>query len=133
MADTDYEKLKHHADNIVVKIPSTWKVVEEKMGVIPDWHYEGMKYEGPKGLFILLVGEQDVNYEWRDRDNIWHKEPILKEAISLWIMPPEYKQSWRRFFIFKGHVPTKQIYSGDNVKIYGDETTYRSPALPDRF
>ena len=103
------------------------------MGVIPDWHYEGMKYEGPKGLFILLVGEQDVNYEWRDRDNIWHKEPILKEAISLWIMPPEYKQSWRRFFIFKGHVPTKQIYSGDNVKIYGDETTYRSPALPDRF
>jgi len=133
MADDDYIRLKLFADNIKANMPNTWKVVEEKTDVIPEWHYEGLKYDGPKGLYLLLVGNHDVDFEWKDKDNIWHKEPIFKEAIALWIMPPEYHQSWKRFFIFKGHVPAEDIYSGENVKIYGDETTYRDPGLPDRF
>lgn len=133
MAEADYERLKPFADKIEAKMPNTWRVVEKKAGVIPEWHYEGLKYDGPRGLYLLLVGDHDVNYEWKDNNNIWHKEPILKEAIALWIMPPEYHQSWKRFFIFKGHAPTERIHSGEKVKIYGNEVTYRASGLPDRF
>lgn len=133
MAGDDYGNLRLLADKITAKMPNTWRVAEEKTDVIPEWHYEGLKYDGPRGLYLLLVGDRDVDFKWKDKDNIWHKEPIFKEAIGLWIMPSEYHQSWKRFFVFKGHVPTEKIYSGEKVKIYGDETTYQDPGLPDRF
>ena len=30
-------------------------------------------------------------------------------------------------------MPTEKIYSGEKVKIYGDETTYYDPKLPDKI
>lgn len=119
MADSNYERLKHYANKIVAKMPSTWRVVEEKTGVIPYGHYDGLKYEGSGGVLLVLVGSQDMFFKWKDESGAWHQKSFEKEAIELWIMPPEYHLSWKRFFIMKSPVPADQIFSSDAVKIYG--------------
>jgi hypothetical protein len=118
-ADADYERLRHYADKIVASMPSTWRAFEEKTGVIPYGHYDGLKYEGPGGLLLVLVGPQDMFYEWKDESGAWHEKSFTKEAIELWIMPPEYHLSWKRFFVMKSPVPADLIFSGDAVKVYG--------------
>ena len=99
MAESDYERLKQFADRIVAKMPSTWRVVEEKTGVIPYGHYDGLKYEGPGGLSLVLEGDRDVFLHWKDKSGIWHQESLAKESLEVWIMPSQYHQSWKRFFI----------------------------------
>jgi hypothetical protein len=124
MADADYERLKHLADEIVCKIPSNWRVVEEITGVIPYGHYDGLKYEGPGGLSFVLEGDRDVFLHWKDKSGIWHQEPLAKESLEVWIMPPGYHQSWKRFFVMKSPVPAERIYSGKEAKVYGYPTSH---------
>jgi hypothetical protein len=122
MADTDYGKLKRVADNIVNKMPNSWRVVEEKTGVIPYGHYDGLKYEGPSGLALVLEGARDVFLHWKDKHGVWHQQSLAKESLEVWVMPPEYHQSWKRFFIMKSLVPAEKIYSGKEIKVYGYPT-----------
>jgi hypothetical protein len=89
-----------------------------------------MKYNGPKGIYLFLVGWRDVEYYWMDQNGIRHKKPYFKEALELWIMPPEYHQSWKRFFVFKGHVPAPEVYSNKSARVYGQENIYSAPILP---
>lgn len=133
MANVPDEKLKEVADEIVATMPGTWKVIEEKIGVIPSGHHDGLKYNGPRGRYMYLAGDQDVIYRWKDRNGTWHEEPILKEAILLWIMPPEYHQSWKRFFVMKRREPVEEIYSDEIAKVYGKEASYWPPSASDRF
>jgi hypothetical protein len=119
MADTDYERLNYFADRIALKMPSTWNVVQKKTDVIPYGHYDGMQYEGPKGLSITLEGDRTVFFHWKGKDGNWHQEPLAKESLQIWIMPPEYKQSWKRFFIMKSPEPAEAVFSGGEVKVYG--------------
>jgi hypothetical protein len=128
MAGNDYEELKLFIDKIEAAMPKDWRAIERKAGQIPEWHYEGIKYDGPKGVYLLLVGDHDVDYIWKDQSNIWrNKKPFFKEAIALWVMPVEYHEGWKRFFVFKGHVTTPSIYLGKNVKVYGKEFVYPNP------
>jgi hypothetical protein len=34
-------------------------------------------------------------------------------------MPPEYSESWKRFFVMKKPIPAELIYAGNEAKIYG--------------
>lgn len=67
MADSDYEGLKHISEQIVTKMPGTWRIAQEKSGVIPYGHYDGLKYEGPRGLSLVLEGGRDVCLHWKDK------------------------------------------------------------------
>jgi hypothetical protein len=121
----DYNRLNTFIAKIETAIPKNWKIVERKIGQIPEWHYDGIKYDGPRGVYLLMVGDQHVDYKWRDQANTWHnKIQFFKEAIGLWIMPAEYHESWKRFFTFKGHATTPAIYLGKDVKVYGQEVIY---------
>jgi hypothetical protein len=132
MAHDDYEKLKPLIDKIEAKMPKGWKIVEKKPSVIPEYHYEDMQYDGPKGVYLIVAGDQDYYFEWKDRSGEWHKEPSGKEAIKLWIMPAQYHESWRRFFVFKGHVRTPEVYSNQNARVYGRDSAYSDPeSLPE--
>lgn len=122
MADTDYERLKHIADKIVAKIPGSWRVIGEKTGVIPYGHYNGLKYEGSGGLSVVLEGDRNVFCHWKNKNGVWHQEALAKESLEIWIMPPEYHQSWKRFFIMKTPVPAEKIYSGKEAKVYSYPT-----------
>jgi len=122
MADTAYGRLKRVADTIVAKMPNNWRVVEEKTGVIPYGHYDGLKYEGPGGLSVVLEGDRDVFLHWKDKNGVWHQQPLAKESLEIWVMPPEYHESWKRFFIMKRPVPAKEIYEGKEAKVYGYPT-----------
>ncbi|MBW6477403.1 MAG: hypothetical protein K0A95_10060 [Chromatiales bacterium] len=119
VADIEYERLKHIADDVVTNMPSTWRVIEEKTGVIPYGHYDGLKYDGQGGLSLVLIGPQDMYFQWRDEDGAWHQKAFHKEVIELWFMPPEYHLSWKRFFVMKSPAPADHIYSGVAVKVYG--------------
>ncbi len=131
VAMADSERLKHIADRIVDKMPSTWRVVEEKTGVIPYGHYDGLKYEGPGGLSLVLEGNRDIFLHWKDKSGVWHQESLAKESLEVWVMPSKYHQSWKRFFIMKSPVPAERIYSGKEVKVYG-YLTARWPSYESR-
>jgi hypothetical protein len=122
MADTDYGSLKRISDKVVANMPNTWRVVEQKTGVIPYGHYDGLKYEGPGGLALVLEGGRIVFFHWKDKNGTWHREPLAKESLEIWIMPPEYHQSWKRFFVMKSPVPAEMIYEGKAAKVYAYPT-----------
>lgn len=128
VADVVHERLKHIADEVVTKIPGTWQVIEEKTGVIPYGHYDGLEYDGQGGLLLVLIGPQDMYFQWKDENGAWHQKTFHKEVIELWFMPPEYHLSWKRFFVMKSPAPADHIYSGDAVKVYGMPS--RRPASP---
>jgi len=130
MGGDTYEKLEPCIAKIEAKMPKNWKSVQKKADEIPEYHYEGMKYDGPKGIYLLLAGDRDVDYRWQDREGIWHKKPFAKEAVSLWIMPSKYHESWKKFFIFKGHVTAPELYRSRSARVYGGESSYREPGLP---
>jgi len=119
MAISDYEGLRHFANRITEKLPSTWQVVEEKTNVIPYGHYYGLKYDGQKGLSLLLEGKRDVFLHWKDKSGVWDQEALAKESLELWIMPPEYRESWKRFFIIGRPKPAELIFSGKEARVYG--------------
>lgn len=115
------------SNDILTAVPIGWKLVDSKYWVVPFGHYEDLKYDGDKGLYLLVIGDQNVVWQWKDLSGNWHKNFKVKEAVRLWIMPPDYHQSWRRFFVMKRHVPAEEIFSGKSAKIYGEEGVYWSP------
>lgn len=119
IADTDYERLKHVADKIAAKMPSTWTIAQEKINVIPYGHYDGSNYDGPRGLSLVLEGDRNVFLHWKDKSGVWHQESLAKESLEVWIMPLKYHQSWKRFFIMKRREPAEKIYFGKEAKVYG--------------
>jgi hypothetical protein len=127
----DYADLRRYAGVIAAKMPGNWWRNNEatKTDVLPYGHYDGLKYEGQRGLRLVLVGDRETVYGWEDKSGAFHQEPtlILKEAITLWIMPGEYpwpRQSWKRFFVMKSQVPIKEVYLGKMVQVYGEESGY---------
>ena len=109
-------------DLIKTNAPPGWKIKETQEGQIPWGHYWGAEYNGPTGRLILLEGPADVNFHWRDSGGKWHVEPIAKEALKLWIMPPGYSDSWKRFFNPHAPIPAKKIISNNKFAIYGQPT-----------
>jgi len=118
MADFDKDNQKHFEDVVGEKLPSTWKIVEEKTGVIPHGHYWGQDYHGPKGLSFVLEGDMPVFLHWRDNNGEWHKEWVANESIELWIMPQDYSESWKRFFIIHRPKPAELLFSGKIIRLY---------------
>ena len=106
-------------EKITRSLPNDWHVVETKMDVLPEGHYWGLKYEGRKGWELVLQGSRDVHFHWKDRKDVWHQEPLAKEALRLWLMPPDYKDRlWRQYFVMKSPVTAKLLFSGPTVKMY---------------
>ena len=70
----------------------------------------------------MIQGQADVNFWWRDRQGKTHHEALAKEAIKVWIMPPEYGESWKRHFMPHGPIPAELIASGHAGRVYGYQT-----------
>jgi hypothetical protein len=102
--------------------PVNWEIIQIKEKEIPWGHYWGIDYDGPKGDLLVLEGPADVLFNWQDKSGKWHNAPIAKEALELWIMPPEYKRSWKRFFVFHRPISAKHIFSGELGKVYGRQS-----------
>ena len=119
MSDSDQVGKNELVEKINNNLPSRWKLVETKSGVIPHGHYWGLKYEGPGGLSIVLEGDKDVYLHWKDNKGDWHKEALAKESLELWIMPPDYRESWKRFFIIDKPKSAELLISGNSARVYG--------------
>jgi len=120
------ETTSYSNDNIFHAIqnslPSDWKIVERKSNKIPRGHYWGLEYNGCLGEEIVILGPADVMFFWRDRDGKSHQVPLAKETLRIWIMPPEYRESWKRHFKFNRPIPAKIIVAGKDGKVYGFQT-----------
>lgn len=99
-------------------LPAGWSVVERTEQVVPAGHYWGMRYNGPKGCRVLIRGGRDVFIHWLDGNDVWRKEAIAREAIELSFMPPNYHESWRRFFVVHRPMTAKILYSTKSEKVY---------------
>lgn len=118
MADLQIKSQDRLIDNIKKSIPSEWRIAEIKSDVIPRGHYWGLEYKGPKGLSIVLEGPMDVFLHWKDKKGDWHQEALAKESLELWIMPHEYRESWKRFFIIHRPKSAELLFSGRIIKVY---------------
>ena len=113
------DSLDEYKISVNKALPDGWTIAETKTNVLPDGHYWGMDYEGLKGIKLMLTGINDVSLDWKDENDVWHKSPVAKESISLWIMPIEYKMSWKRFFVFHRPIAAEMIFSTNKIKVYG--------------
>ena len=129
----DFNLLEAFARRIDNSLPASWHIAEKKTGLIPAGHYDGLEYKGPTGGSLILTGQNKVNYNWKDKDGAWHEDPVLVEAVQLWLMPPDYRLSWKRFFVMKKQMPAEEICSGDKVKIYGQEGVHKLPEFQTYF
>jgi hypothetical protein len=109
------------SDAIKGIVPENWKIIQIKKNEIPWGHYWGIDYDGPKGYLLVLEGPADVLFNWQDRSGNWHKDPIAKEALELWVMPSGYKRSWKRFFVLHRPIAAKHIFSSEYGEIYGKQ------------
>jgi hypothetical protein len=114
------EPMNHEAviAKLETALPSGWSIVETKTDVLPEGHYWGLEYEGPKGIEVVLRGQRNVLYRWKDQSGSWHEEPLAKEALRLSLMPVTYDESWRRFFVMKRPKTAKLLFSGKALKVY---------------
>jgi hypothetical protein len=111
-------------------IPKDWQIIDEKDNVIPFGHYDGLKYSGPKGKSLVLMGNVEIDFFWIDNKNKKNYEPLFKEALEIWIMPENYHESWKKYFIMKRQVPAIKIFFNNKIKVYGMPFSVYSPSMP---
>lgn len=104
-------------------LPEKWSIVEARADALPEGHYWGMQYDGPKGFEVVIQGPRDVAFDWKDQQGAWHQEPVAKEALRLWLMPAEYRESWRRFFVMKRPKSVKLLRNAQNVRVYAEPSS----------
>ena len=75
-------------------LPVEWQVAEVESGQIPWGHHWGEDYQGPTGQRMVLVGPRTVNVSWCAQDGTWNRSPMAREALEIWIMPGNYRDSW---------------------------------------
>jgi hypothetical protein len=121
-AETSSYSNDHIFHAIQNSLPSNWKIVERKSNKIPHGHYWGLEYKGRLGQEIVIQGPTEVMFRWRDRDGKFHQVPLAKETLKVWIMPPDYSESWKRHFMFHRPIPAMIIVAGEGVKVYGFQT-----------
>ena len=107
---------------IVLKLaPAGWAVAEDTPEQVPEGHYwgdQGREYHGPRGRRVVFIGPRDVDFTWRDKNGAWQHEKLRKEALELWIMPGEYRESWASKLNVHAPEPAELIFSGANVRVY---------------
>ena len=101
-------------------VPSGWSIAETKDNQLPHGHYDGIEYKGSGGTLLVLIGSADVMFNWKDRTGISHREPLAKEALKLWVMPTDYKDSWKRIFVPKRNVSAELIADNDRASVYAE-------------
>ena len=114
----NYNKLKIYSNKIISQLSSDWKIIEEKKDVIPFGHYVEPNSQTNLGIKFKLISNKDVFMHWEDENSIKGKTALAKESLQIWIMPKDYNQSWKRFFIMKKPIPAREIYSDDIIQVY---------------
>jgi len=103
-------------------IPEGWDLIETKENEIPWGHYWGISCKGPKGKLLVLRGTVNVEFNWQDIHQNWHKIPLAKEALKIWIMPAGYNDSWKRFFNIHRPRPAVEICLSNSGLIFAQPT-----------
>lgn len=103
-------------------IPPGWELVETKDNEIPWGHYWGQEYKGKRGKLLVFRGPTDVQFNWQDRNENWHKISLAKEVLEIWIMPPGYHESWKRFFNIHRPQPAVDIFESNSTSIFAHPT-----------
>lgn len=118
-------------DALIQSIPDGWSYIDTEVNASPYGHEEENALRGFK---ITLAGDRNVVFSWKDDAEQWHQEPLATEALELWIIPSQYRRSWRRFFTMKAPEPASLIYENDHIKVYGLPTArWRSQEAQIRF
>lgn len=115
----DYEDLEYIAGEIANNLPNNWKLIESKRGEVPWGHYWGMKYDGHKGILLVFQGDCRVFVRWIDENGNRRQDPLGTESLDIWIMPPEYSEGWKRFFVMNRPEPAELVWSGRMANVFG--------------
>jgi hypothetical protein len=100
-------------------LPTGWTVAERKSNEFPWGHHWCEDYSGPKGIQIIVVGPKPVSVQMKMKDGISQAFPIAKESLELWVMPPEYRDSWKAWLCFSRPIQPTSIAAVAGARIYG--------------
>ena len=101
------------------QLPAGWSVAERRSNEYPWGHHFCDDYAGPRGTKITLVGPKAVSVVWTSRSGEPRQTPLAKEALEIWFMPPEYRDSWIAWLCFSRPVQPVTVLKASKVSVYG--------------
>jgi hypothetical protein len=105
--------------NVVTRsLPSGWTIVERKSGEIPWGHHWCDDYNGPNGTYLVAKGVRPVNVEFLGADGKWQPIPLATESVEIWLMPGNYRDSYKSWFCFHRPIQPMVIVDEGPVKVY---------------
>jgi hypothetical protein len=81
-------------------LPEGWTITERALGEIPWGHHWCTEYTGKKGLKLVARGVKLVNTEFRQHDGSWRAVAVGTEALEIWLMPGDYRDSFLSWACF---------------------------------
>lgn len=108
-------------------LPASWSVARSQDGQVPWGHYWGdwgANYNGPRGVLVVLVGPEPSEMCWQSASGEWHRDPVGREAIDVWLMPGAYSQGFWSWL--NPHAPQRAplVFSGAAIKVYAQSSRY---------
>lgn len=100
-------------------LPAGWALAEKKSNEFPWGHHWCDDYAGPKGIQVIAVGPKAVSVQLKMKDGTSQSFPVARESLGLWVMPPEYRDSWRAWLCFSRPIQPTAVAVLPTVRIYG--------------
>lgn len=99
-------------------LPQGWSIVEQKTGEIPWGHHWCDKYGGVTGTKIVVRGKSPARSRFLGVNDEWRDVVVGAEALDIWIMPRDYRDSRLAWFCFHRPIQPTPVLKNQNIQIY---------------
>jgi hypothetical protein len=99
-------------------LPSGWSIVERKVGEIPWGHHWCDEYKGVTGTELIIRGIKPSKSRFLRGDGQWDDVVVGAEALDVWIMPGEYRESRLDVLCFHRPIQPTAVVEQRDVRIY---------------
>jgi len=99
-------------------LPVGWRITQRKAEQIPWGHHWCEKYEGVKGLELEIKGVRKIRTQFRGKDGIWRAVPVGTEALTVWVMPADYSDSFWAWTCFHAPIQPTSVAKASGVRVW---------------
>ncbi len=100
-------------------LPDGWKVVKKQIDSIPYGHHFCDKYEGEKGIKLVITGPTLIDVVWTSESGETFKEPVAAESLDIWFMPGDYHNNKWAWLCFHRPLQPLEILRNQSFSIFG--------------
>jgi hypothetical protein len=105
-------------------LPAGWSVAKRSSNKYPRGHHDCDDYAGITGTEIVVVGPTAVNIVWTSKAGELRQSPIAKEALDVWFMPSEYRDSRTNWLCFTRRLQPIAILKTSHISVFGSPSIH---------